>query len=258
MKSEQMANTTSMIEILGILRKHMKMIIMTTLITVFATGFVTFFVLNPKYESTTEILVNRKMSDELQAAQFQQVQADVQMISTYKDIITSPTVLDDVNQEVQNYPGYPGSELALQKSISISNQQNSQVFSVTAKATDPNTAAAIANMTADVFKKKVGKIMSINNVSIVSKASPSRTPYSPRKTLSLIGGLIVGLILGIALALIREATDKTVINESFLTEDMGWVNLGQINEISKKSFEEVSGIGSTSGVRSSNPSDRRV
>ncbi|WP_125566026.1 YveK family protein [Companilactobacillus insicii] len=258
MKSEQMASTTSMIEILGILRKHIKMIVITTLITVFATGFVTFFVLSPKYESTTEILVNRKMSDELQAAQYQQVQADVQMISTYKDIITSPTVLDDVNQEVQTYPGYPGSESELQKSISISNQQNSQVFSVTAKSTDANTAAAIANMTAEVFKRKVGKIMSINNVSIVSTASPSKTPYSPKKTLSLLGGLIVGLILGMGLALIREATDKTVINESFLTEDMGWVNLGQVNEISKKTFQPISASDRSAVTRGSNLKNRRV
>ncbi|WP_334329715.1 YveK family protein [Companilactobacillus sp. HBUAS59699] len=258
MKSEQMANTTSMIEIFGILRKHIKMIIYTTLITVFATGFVTFFVLSPKYESTTEILVNRKMSDQLQAAQYQQVQADVQMISTYKDIITSPTVLDEVNQEVEKYPGYPGSETGLQKSISISNQQNSQVFSVTAKSTDANTAAAIANLTAKVFKQKVGKIMSVDNVSIVSTASPSSTPYSPRKALSLAAGLLVGLILGCGLALIREATDKTVINESFLTDDMGWVNLGQISEISKKSYEEVSESKPVRTVRVTNLKDRRV
>lgn len=260
MKSQEMTNTTSFMEVIGVLRKHIKLIIITTLVSLFATGFVTFLVMTPKYESTTEILVNRKLSADLQAAKFQQVQADVQMISTYKDIITSPTVLNSVNKEISSYPGYPGSESALAKSISISNQQNSQVFSVTAKSTDPATAAAIANKTAEVFKQKVGKIMSVNNVSIVSSASQEQTPYSPRKLLNLLVGTVIGLIIGIGLALIREATDKTVISETFLTDDMGWVNLGQIEEINFKTFESdaTSRIASAHLASEAIVKDRRV
>lgn len=163
--------------------------------------------MTPKYEATTEILVNRKLSASMQAAQYQQVQADVQMISAYKDIITSPTVLKTVNNTTSGYPGYPGSMSALKNAISISNQQNSQVFSITVKATDAKTAATIANETAKVFKKQVVKMMSVHNVSIVSKATPNYSAVSPRKTINLAIGLIVGLILGIGLALLREVTD---------------------------------------------------
>jgi len=124
-ESEQ---TISMIQIWGILRKHIRAILGTTIIVTLAAAFITFFVMTPKYSATTEILVNRKLSANMEAAQFQQAQADVQMISTYKDIITSPTVLSGGNKEVIAYPGYPGSVEALKKSIAISNSQNSQVF----------------------------------------------------------------------------------------------------------------------------------
>ena len=110
MDSEQ---TISVMQIFGILRKHIKAIWITTLVVFLASIFVTFFVMTPKYEATTEILVNRKLSASMQAAQYQQVQADVQMISTYKDIITSPTVLKTVNNTTSGYPGYPGSMSAL-------------------------------------------------------------------------------------------------------------------------------------------------
>ena len=228
MESEQ---TISMIQIFGILRKHIRAIIETTVIVTLAAGFITFFFMTPKYSATTEILVNRKLSADMQGAQFQQVQADVQMISTYKDIITSPTVLRDVNKQIKNYPGYPGSMSALKKSLSINNSQNSQVFSVTAKSTDPGTAAAIANSTAKVFKKKVVKIMSVNNVSIVSEAEINRKAVSPRKTLNILIGLILGVILGIALAFIRELTDRTITSSTFLTDNLGLTNLGIVNEI---------------------------
>lgn len=235
MKSEESTDTTSLIEIFNVLRKRIKIIVITTLIAVLTTGFVTFFVVSPKYESTTEILVNRKLSTDLQSAQFQQVQADVQMISTYKDIITSPAVLNSVETKINKYPDSPTTRAALEKSISISNQQNSQVFSVTAKSKNATTAAAIANETSKVFKQKIGKIMNVDNVSIVSTATASSSPYSPRKFLNLLVGLIVGVVIGILLAFLREVTDNTVISEEFLTKDMGWINLGQVEEIDSKS-----------------------
>jgi len=235
-ESEQ---TISMMQIFGILRKHIKAILGTTIVVTLAAAFVTFFVMTPKYSATTEILVNRKLSSDMQGAQFQQVQADVQMISTYKDIITSPTVLKTVDRQIRDYPGYPGSMGALKKSLTISNSQNSQVFSVSAKSTDAGTAAAIANSTAEVFKKKVVKIMSVNNVSIVSEAETNTKAVSPRKTLNIAAGLVIGLILGIALAFIRELTDRTVSDESFITDELGLTNLGIVSEIDQKDIEKT-------------------
>lgn len=207
------------------------MILGTTFVVTLAVAFVTFFVMAPKYQATTQLLVNRKLSSDMQAAQLQQTQADVQMINTYKDIITSPTVLKTVDKQVNNYPGYPGSMGALKDEISVSSQQNSQVFSVTVKSTDPYTASEVANLTAKTFKKKVGKIMRIDNVSIVSPASINKNPVSPRKTLNLLVGVIVGLLLGVGFAFIREVTDTTVTSERFITDDLGITNLGIVNEI---------------------------
>lgn len=231
MDSEQ---TISVGQILGILRKRLKVIVLTTLVVTIAAGFVTFFVMTPKYEATTELLVNRKLSANMQGAALQQNQADVQMISTYKDIMTSPTVLKSVQKRVSNYPGYPGSVDDLKDAISINNQQDSQIFSVTVKTSDARTSAAIANETAKVFKKKIVKIMSVHNVSIVSKATPNFEATSPRKKLNIFVGFIIGIIFGGLLAFIRELSDKTVSDETFITDNLGLVSLGLVNEIDEK------------------------
>lgn len=230
--------TFSISNILHILRKHIVLIIFSTLLMTILSVFVTFFMMTPKYDATTQILVNRKLPSELQGAQYQQVQADVQMISTYKDIIMSPTILDKVDSVVQNEAGYPGSEEKLQKSLSIDSQQNSQVFSITATTTDPETAAKIANTTAKVFKKKVGKIMSVNNVSIVSPATAVDKPVSPRTKLNILIGVLVGLFIGIGLAFIREMGNRTVTSEAFLTNELGLTSLGIVNEIPEKDVRE--------------------
>jgi capsular polysaccharide biosynthesis protein len=194
----------------------------------------TFFVMTPKYSATTQILVNRKLSDNMAGAQYQQAQADVQMISTYKDIITSPTVLKAVNTKLEGQPGYEGDVDGLKASLAVNSQQNSQVFSITAKSTDPNTAAKMANEIATTFKAKVVKIMSINNVSIVSKATADDKPVSPRTKLNIAVGLVIGLILGIGFAFLREFSDRTVTSEEFLTDELGLKGLGIISEINEK------------------------
>jgi len=50
--------------------------------------------------------------------------------------------------------------------ISISNQTNSQVFSINVKSGDAKMSKDIANTIAEVFKDKVASIMSVSNVSI--------------------------------------------------------------------------------------------
>lgn len=222
-------------QILAILRKHIGLIFASTFIVTLLAAFMTFFVMTPKYSATTQILVNRKLSEDMAGAQLQQTQADVQMISTYKDIITSPAVLKTVNTKLQGQPGYEKGDVGtLRSSLSVDSQQNSQVFSITAKSTDPNTAAKMANETASTFKDKVVKIMSINNVSIVSKATVNDQPVSPRVKLNILIGVIVGLLLGIGLAFLRELSDRTVTSEEFLTDELGLKGLGIISEINER------------------------
>jgi len=232
--------TISLLQVLAILRKHIKVILGTAAVITLGVVFITFFLMTPKYSATTGILVNHKSSEKIQGVQFQQVQADVQMISTYKDIITSPTILKDVNRVVNDYPGYPGSIVALENSLSINNSQNSQIFSITAKSTDAATAAAIANMTAKVFKKKIGKIMSVDNVSIVSKAETNTKQVSPHNTLNILAGVVLGSLLGIALAFIFELTDRTVTSDDFIADELALTNLGIVSEISQKDIEKNS------------------
>lgn len=229
-----MEQTINIEQIFGILRKHRRVITLSTVICTLLAIVLTFFVITPQYSASTELLVNRKQNTDANA-QWNQVQTDVQMINTYKDLITKPIIMDTVESKInkENSKKLDNDEIA--SMISITNNQNSQVFSINVKADNAYTAADIANMTATTFQKKAPKIMSgTDNVSIISKAKPDLTPVSPKKKLSILIGVILGLVVGIAIAVIRELMDKTVKDESFLTDELGLTSLGVINNIAPK------------------------
>ena len=60
------------------------------------------FLITPQYTSTTQILVNRKTDSSQAATAYTEQQADVQMISTYKDLITNQVVLKQASKDLRN------------------------------------------------------------------------------------------------------------------------------------------------------------
>ncbi|MGK4144903.1 Wzz/FepE/Etk N-terminal domain-containing protein [Weissella paramesenteroides] len=254
-----------------ILRKNMLLMIVWGIVFAGAAFGISRFVIQPEYSSSVALLVNRKQ-DENAGAQFQNQQADVQMINTYKDIITRPVILGTVvknltttNKQLvkkaqpatyktladgtqiidkQAQPAeykvvdakYDKSEINtsdLSQNISISNQQNSQIFTVNVTLKNSKLARDAANEIAKVFKQKVSSIMSVSNVSIVSKAVNNTNPVSPNVKLITLAGLVIGIFVGFVWGLIKELTDRTVKDVSYLTDELKLTNLGQVNFIGK-------------------------
>lgn len=226
----------------------------------------------PKYESDTSLLVNRKQDNDPNM-QLNAQQADIQIINTYKDIITRPVVLETAANDLTSpqrlmtkkakkavygtrynattgvreeyvtekaqpaqykltpakYSNLSADDLA--KMVSVSTQQNSQVFTVNVKDTNAIRARDIANEVAKVFEKKIATIMSISNVSVVSKATANWTPVSPRLNMIALIGLVVGVIIAFMWGLVREITDQTIKNIDFITDDLGLVNLGIVSYV---------------------------
>ena len=221
---------------MAILRKHFKMLIVWTLLAGVLGFVVAQFVVVPKYTATTEILVNQKHTNDANGAAYTNQQADIQMINTYKDLITNQVVLKKVSHQLNSAEvareygrSYNMPVGKLKDIVSIQTQQNSQVFTVAVKTDDPNLSAATANTIAKVFKKQIKKIMSVNNVTIVSYASAPDKPSFPNVKLFTLVGAILGFLLSAVYLIIKELMDTTIKDDDFMTKELGLTNLGHIN-----------------------------
>lgn len=223
-------------QVLSILRKHLIMLIAMTCIGGVFAAAITYLIMQPKYESTAMILVNREQTT--QAGQYNDLQTDLQMINTYKDILTKDVVMKTVHANLTKQGVVVGSDSQLANEVSVTNNQNSQVMSVTAKAEDPYTARSIANETVKVFREKITSIMTnAKNVSIISQGTLNTDAVSPHRNINILIGLFAGLTIGILFTFLRELTDRTVKNTEFITDTLDLPLLGTITDIDPKNIK---------------------
>ncbi|MED1204705.1 YveK family protein [Heyndrickxia acidicola] len=224
-----MEETISLKELMQTLRKRMGMIIFITLLAVIASGVVSYFVITPVYQASTQILINQSSKTDQSVYNPNEVQTNLQLINTYNVIIKSPAILDKVSQQLNS--GLTADQI--NKKITVSNETNSQVVTLAVEDPNPYTAAKIANTVATVFQENIKTIMNVDNVSILSKASvaTNQAPVKPRPLMNIAIALVVGLMAGIGLAFLLEYLDNTVKNEQDIEKLLELPVLGVIGSI---------------------------
>lgn len=205
-----MEETISLKELVGTLRKRLSLITLITLLAVVLSGAVSFFVLTPVYQSSTQLLVNKAQSDQ-PMYNMSEIQSNLQLINTYNVIMKSPRILDHViaDLDLDMTPGQ------LNEKVTVQSEKDSQVVNVTVNDPDPYVAAEIANKIADVFQTEIVKIMNVDNVSILTKAEvgENAAPVKPQPLLNIAIAFVVGAMAGVGLAFLLEYLDNTIKTE---------------------------------------------
>ncbi|APV47960.1 YveK family protein [Lactobacillus delbrueckii subsp. bulgaricus] len=271
MSAEQQNNeevTIDLRRLFILIKKH----IISILIWMIGLGLIAYgvseYVLVPKYTASTQLLVNRKTTDANQA--YTNQQADINAVTTYKDIITSNVILKGASKYLANpvtlvkkatpakkavYKTNDGTRTLVKKAVkakpavykresksysvsanelasavSVTTTTSSQVFTLSATAETPAKAQAIANAVAKEFKEQIPKIMDVNNVTIVAEAAKGTKSYPNVKMITMVG-VLAGLVISLLIIIIKDLSDTTVREDSFMTNELGLTNLGEIAHI---------------------------
>ncbi|MCI2946955.1 protein tyrosine kinase modulator [Staphylococcus caledonicus] len=219
-----MENTVDFTKIWEIIKKNWKLLVLLPVVFLLISLVYTFFIATPKYEASTQVLVNEKEKDKNMMAQ--EVQSNIQLVNTYSEILKSPRILDEVAKKHDDY-----SSSKLNKMISVNTEAESQILNVSVRASNEEKSEKLANDVAKVFKKQIPDIMNVDNVTVLSNANGTATKVSPKITTNIVGGLLLGLIIAALIVALKEMFDKRIRTEEDVERELEIPVLGSIPKI---------------------------
>lgn len=240
-----MNETISLQELFSILRKSFWRILALTIVAALISFAVSSFVIKPTYQAGTQILVTPK-KQENEVIDASQVQSSVTLVNTYRVIIKSPAILEQVQKEVSNTPI---SISELNSMVTVESEQNSQVINVSVRNTNAALASNIANSIATVFSSEIQGLMNVDNVKILSTSGIPSSPVSPNIILNTIIAAVVGFLIGVGLAFLREVLDRRIRTEDQVQQILDLPVLGSIPDIDSKVFKSSSKVAKREAVK---------
>lgn len=197
-----------------ILHKNWILILLTTLVGVGA-GALASFLTPPTYQTSTQLYVSVRTSEN--AATGDLVQGTTfarQIVASYVDIVDTAIVLEPVVDDL----GLDLTARQLSGKISATSPLNTVLIDITVSDRDPQLAADIANAVGTSFTAVVQDELespaadgtSPIQITTVQPATAPTTPVSPRTPLNLALGALLGLALGVGIAVLRVVLDTRI------------------------------------------------
>ena len=209
---EEADDGITLMDLLKIIRKHLPTMIIAFVIVVAAVSAYTFLA-PPKYTATAQAMATYNASQDGESISQQSTGGTYisNQITSYPTLAATEKVLKPVINEL----GLDETVDDLAGQITVTNPTNTAFVNIAAVDGDPKQAADIANAVAESLKTVIENDLYTGDtspvkVSIVQKAQTPLTKSSPKTVLYLAVGVVLGLIVGVFAALIKDLLNTRV------------------------------------------------
>lgn len=196
---------------LRILRRNWVLILVMTLAGI-AGGATLSLLQTPEYEATTKVFVSASAASSVADLNAGNTYTQ-QIVRSYSEVVETGLVLDPVISEL----GLDQTVRELAEVVSASVTLNTVIVDITVTDPDPVLAANIANSVAKHLIEAVPDLTPVNaegvvpvKITVAQAAQVPEEPVSPRVSLNIALGALVGLVLGLGIAVLHSVLDQRV------------------------------------------------
>lgn len=191
-----------LLELFRAVLKYIKLIIVLCIVFGLGGFLGTKFLITPTYTASTSIFLTPQIND-TGSLDYNSTMANSKLVTNVVNLLTQNNIMSEVAKDV-------GMENAssVKKCITVSNETDTEIVTVTATTTDPKLSKDIANGTVDTFIKTMQKNLNVRNIEIVDKAKLSYLPSGPNAKKNGVLAAAVGFVLGAGYAVLRYLLDN--------------------------------------------------
>lgn len=213
----------TLLELLHLLRKHLKLVIALPIVFAIACGVLTLFMPN-QYTASTTMYVLSKNADNKSGNAYSDLNAGQLLSNDVASIAKS----SEVKSAVANSLGTSLSPY----DVKVDNSTTTRVITLSVTGPDPQAAANIANAYVQNISSTAQSVMDVQAVNVIDAASAPTSPSGPKRPLYIVVALLVGLFLAVAIVVIADMVNTKVRSDEDVEELLGIPVVGHFPDIS--------------------------
>lgn len=201
-------DTIDLLEVLEVVRQHILIIVLVTVIAAAAGFGFSRFVMVPQYEASALMIVNTRQ-DTTANVTSDQINSATKLVSTYSIIIKSDTVL----QQVISNLGLTLTYDQLKERVTVSAVDDTQVMQITVRSDNPEWARQVCEQITTISPDVILESVEAGSVKLISQAAVTPEPVSPNVMKNTAIAALLGLVVSIGIVVLRELLDNKIKSE---------------------------------------------
>lgn len=215
----------TLLELLTLLRKHLKLVIMLPIVCMVAMGLASVLIMNDTYTATTDMYVlassegsnsSSALSSDLSASQM--------LTNDVATLLQSDRVMTDAADQLglPNLRGYD---------ITVTSESTTRVITLQVTSSDAQGSANVANALADCVSNVAQEVMNVESVNVIDEAPTPEAPSGPNRMLYVAVAAMAGLFAAVAIVVLMDVIDTRVRSAEDVEELLELPVIGRIPEM---------------------------
>lgn len=224
--NEMEEQVISLSKIFESLKKRWIMIVTITVAATLISGVLSFFVIDPVYETSTKLFIGKEESDEA-AYNTNDIQMYQKLLQTYAQAIKTKDLVGRAINELD----YDLEAASVVSSLTVTPVTDTQILQIKYQSKDPEEAVdVLKNVTAE-FIVTSKELVSNGNVRVIEEVELPENPVSPNKKMNIAIAFLLGFMVSVGLVFLLEYLDNTYKNKEQLEKELDIPVLGAIPDV---------------------------
>lgn len=213
----------TLLELLQLMRKHLKLVILLPIVCALAMGVYSYVFMANTYTASTSmyVLAKQTSANSDNAANYSNLNASQMLANDVSTLLKSDRIAADTvkNLHLDSLKGY---------STKVTSETTSRVITLSVTGSDPDTSAAIANEMASNVSKVAQQVMDVQSVNVIDQAVSPSSPSGPNRSMYIAVALLAGLFIAIAIVVVSDMLNTKVRNADEVEELLGLPVIGRM------------------------------
>lgn len=223
-----------LLELFRALKRRIWIILLAAVLGGGIAGAFSKFVLVPQFKSTAMVYI---LSKETTLTSLADLQIGSQLTKDYKIIVVSRPVLEDVIESL----GLDMNYRDLKNKLTIENQADTRILSITAQDPDPYMAKKIADSVANTASNYISDIMEMVPPKMIEDGEVPTQKSSPSNGKNAVLGALAAIVVVCGVIVLEIVMNDTIVTEDDVAKYLGVSVLASVPERAEAEINAASG-----------------